>query len=144
MVIYLNAFLDGTFNARIIMEYGSGIFDDSSDLCYFFYQFLDYFQINPVFNNETVPIHDYIVFIKFISDNFMIFDHNIWTFVFNSYEKELTDIFHKAPLTQERIVLLKRILQNQFLLFERPQDTLIKMCTIMKHHMEQKESNYVL
>jgi len=110
--VYLNAYIDGTFYPKMIQQYGDSIVDEGSDLCYFFYQFLDYFTVNRYYNEIQVPIEDDSVFIEFIQENYLSFNETIWMFVFELYIQELKQIFDKAPLTEKRLVLYRGIKNN--------------------------------
>ena len=108
--IYINSYIDTEiFQPQIIKETGGDIVDDDSDLCYYFFQFLDYFKINNNYKGEEVPTDDDSLFIKFIQDNYLDFDKDIYKFVFDLYIKELKVIFEKAPITQHRLVLYRGI-----------------------------------
>jgi len=110
--IYINAFIDGKFEPSIIQKYGDSIIDEGSDLCYFYYQFLDYFTSNPYFNQQEVSVRDENLFIEFIESNYMQFQQPIWTHVFTSYIQEMKQIFAKAPLTTDKIVLYRGVKDN--------------------------------
>jgi len=111
--IYINSYIDTEiFQPQIIKETGGDIVDDDSDLCYYFFQFLDYFKINNNYKGEEVPTEDDSLFIKFIQDNYLDFDKDIYKFVFDLYIKELKVIFDKAPITQHRLVLYRGINEN--------------------------------
>lgn len=111
--IYINSYIDTEiFQPQIIKETGGDIVDDDSDLCYYFFQFLDYFKINNNYKGEEVPTEDDTLFIKFIQDNYLDFDKDIYKFIFDLYIKELKVIFDKAPRTQNRLVLYRGINEN--------------------------------
>jgi hypothetical protein len=115
--IYLNSFIDnnGIFDPDIISSNSGGIIDDDSDLCYYFFQFYDYFKINNNYEGKEVPMNDDKLFIKFIQDNYLDFNNEIYKYVFNSYIKELKDIFNKAPRTLHRVVLYRGINESYIL-----------------------------
>jgi hypothetical protein len=115
--IYLNSFIDnnGIFDPDIISSNSGGIIDDDSDLCYYFFQFYDYFKINNNYEGKEVPMNDDKLFIKFIQDNYLDFNNEIYKYVFNSYIKELKDIFNKAPRTLHRVVLYRGVNESYIL-----------------------------
>jgi hypothetical protein len=115
--IYLNSFIDnnGIFDPDIISSNSGGIIDDDSDLCYYFFQFYDYFKINNNYEGKEVPMNDDRLFIKFIQDNYLDFNNEIYKYVFNSYIKELKDIFNKAPRTLHRVVLYRGVNESYIL-----------------------------
>ena len=115
--IYLNSYIDnnGIFDPEIILNNGGGIVDDDSDLCYYFFQFYDYFIINNNYNGEVVRLDDDQTFIKFIKDNYLNFDKEIYKFIFDKYIKELKAIFSKAPKAKHKIVLYRGINENYIL-----------------------------
>jgi len=115
--IYLNSFIDnnGIFDPDIISSNSGGIIDDDSDLCYYFFQFYDYFKINNNYEGKEVPTNDDKLFIKFIQDNYLDFNNEIYKYVFNSYIKELKDIFNKAPRTLNRVVLYRGVNESYIL-----------------------------
>ncbi len=113
--IYLNSYIDGTFKPSLIKEIGDGIVDSDTDVCYFFYQFLDYFSVHNSYNDIEVPIYDDIKFINFLKENYLNFDNDIYTFVFDLYLRELQELFKKAPRTTEKMVLYRGIDTNYIL-----------------------------
>ncbi len=113
--VYVNAFLDGTFTPQIIQSIGDSIIDEGSDLCYFFYQFLDYFTMNKFYNDIEVNIQDNEQFIEFLSENYLSFNEKIYNFVFSQYINDMKGIFDKAPLTNHRIILYRGIKDNYIL-----------------------------
>ena len=114
--IYLNSYIDndGIFDTQVILDNGGGIVDDDSDLCYYFFQFLDYFKSNN-YKGAKVPVDDDKLFINFIKDNYLEFDNEIYKFVFNLYIKELKDLFDKAPKTDKELVLYRGVNENYIL-----------------------------
>lgn len=113
--VYLNSYIDGTFNPSLIKETGDGIVDSDTDVCYFFYQFLDYFSIYNTYNDIKVPIDDDIKFINFLKENYLKFEDHIYKFVFDLYLKELQELFKKAPRTTKKMVLYRGIDSNYIL-----------------------------
>jgi hypothetical protein len=113
--IYINDFLDKKFNIETIKNHGDSIIDSDNNLCYFYYQFKDYFQKNPIYKEEKVPIDDINQFIDFISKNYENFDMKIYKYIFTSYKKELIDIFNKAPKTETPIILYRGVKENYIL-----------------------------
>jgi hypothetical protein len=113
--VYINAYIDGIFNPSMMEQIGGGIVDDSSDLCYFFYQFMDYFSANNYYNGKYVPVTDDVQFIQFLSDNYLKFDANIYNTVFDQYIKEFQQLFDKAPRMQQKLLLYRGIDANYVL-----------------------------
>jgi hypothetical protein len=113
--VYINAYIDGMFVPSMMEQIGGGIVDDGSDLCYFFYQFLDYFSDNKYYNGKYVPVTDDVQFIQFLSDNYLNFDANIYDTVFDQYIKEFRQLFDKAPRMQQKLLLYRGIDTNYVL-----------------------------
>jgi hypothetical protein len=115
--IYLNSYIDndGIFDPNIILSNGNGIVDDDSDLCYYFFQFYDYFKINNNYNGNEVPIDNDQLFINFIRDNYLNFNNEIYKYVFDTYIIELKGLFNKAPRTLNRVVLYRGINESYIL-----------------------------
>jgi hypothetical protein len=113
--VYINAYIDGIFNPSMMEQIGGGIVDDGSDLCYFFYQFMDYFGANNYYNGKYVPVTDDVQFIQFLSDNYLKFDANIYNMVFDQYIKEFKLLFEKAPRMQQKLLLYRGIDANYVL-----------------------------
>jgi hypothetical protein len=114
--IYLNYYIDngGIFDTQVILDNGRGIVDDDSDLCYYFFQFLDYFKANN-YKGQKVNVDDDMLFIKFIKDNYLDFNSDIYKFVFDLYINELKELFKKAPKTDNELVLYRGINENYIL-----------------------------
>ena len=115
--IYLNSYIDcgGIFDPNVIKNNGGGIVDDDSDLCYYFFQFSDYFKLNNNYKGEEIPLDNDQLFIKFLKNNYLDFNEDIYKFVFETYIKELKEIFNKAPRTKHEIVLYRGVNENYIL-----------------------------
>lgn len=113
--IYINAYIDGIFHPSMMEEIGGGIVDEGSDLCYYFHQFLDYFSANNYYNDQVVPTSDDLLFIQFLSDNYLTFDMNIFDTIFKKYIEELRQLFDKAPRLQHKMLLYRGVNENYVL-----------------------------
>ncbi len=83
---------------------------NSSTLLYF--QFLDYFSHNPIFEGQQVNIDNSQEFLRFISRNFKKFSIDIYNQAITSYIHELNEIFKKAPKTKEILYVYRGVNDN--------------------------------
>jgi hypothetical protein len=83
---------------------------NNSTLLYF--QFLDYFSHNPIFNGKDVNINDSQEFLKFINSNYKTFSIDIYNQVISAYIHELNEIFKKAPKTKEVMYVYRGVKDN--------------------------------
>ena len=78
----------------------------------FYFQFLDYFNENPVYNSFQVNTSDYYQFSSFIMKNYKSFNHDIYNYVINKFIQELKDLYEKAPRTKEVMYVYRGINDN--------------------------------
>lgn len=83
---------------------------NSSTLLYF--QFLDYFSQNPIFEGQQINIDNSQEFLRFISRNFKKFSIDIYNQAITSYIHELNEIFKKAPKTKEILYVYRGVKDN--------------------------------
>jgi len=110
--IYLNAYLNKQFNTDLIKDYSDNLFDNTTEIYYFYDQFKDYFQNNIYYNDIIVDVNDKDSFIKFIKKNNLLFDSKIYNYIFDMYFKELKNIFKIAPKTNDKLTLYRGISKN--------------------------------
>lgn len=101
----INSFIDNTFNIKkVAIPY--------TIRSLFFYQFLDYFTMNPIYNGNNVPIDNDTKFILFLNYNYLDFNKNIYKFVIELYIKELKEIFDKAPRNKKKFFVYRGVKDN--------------------------------
>jgi len=101
----LNSYINNTLNI-------SNINIDYNNETTFFYQFLDYFIANPIYNGNKVPIDDDEKFIDFLKNNYYKFDMSIYTYILNLYIKEIKAIFDKAPKNKQKFYVYRGVNDN--------------------------------
>jgi hypothetical protein len=96
--IYIQRWINKQFNiSNIYINYNKSIF--------LYFQLLDYFTLNPIFNGINSNYNNPILFFNFIKDNYRNFPLEIYEYSINLYIKELNEIFKKAPRTKEVIYI---------------------------------------
>ena len=96
--IYIQRWINKQFNtSNIYINYKKSIF--------LYFQFLDYFTLNPIFNGINSNYNNHTLFFNFIKDNYRNFPLEIYEYSINLYIKELNEIFKKAPRTKEVIYI---------------------------------------
>jgi len=100
-------FINKTFSIEfLIIDY------NTSSLLYF--QFLDYFSHNRIFNDKEVNIDNSQEFLKFIKSNYKTFSTDIYNQVIAFYIQELIEIFKKAPKTKE-VMYVYRVVKDNYI-----------------------------
>lgn len=103
---------------KIIVEFITNLF--SIDLLYidysystlFFFQFHDYFSLNPIYNDTPVNTSNSHDFINFLKLNYKSFSSDIYNYVISSYIDELNKIFKKAPKAKEVMYVYRGVKDN--------------------------------
>jgi len=102
----------------IISSYLNGQFDisqldiDYNESTLFYFQFYDYFKQNPLYNGMQISVDDIEFFIRFLKLQYNNFNQEIYKFVIELYIKELTEIFEKAPETEDVMFLYRGVGDN--------------------------------
>ena len=110
--IYLNAFLNGTFNIDLIKNYSGNLFDNDTYIYYFYYQFKDYFRINNNYKGTYININDNDFFCSFIKKECLNFNLDIYNYIFKLYLNEMKAIFKKAPKTTDNLILYRGVSED--------------------------------
>ena len=94
--IYIQKWINKEFNISDI-NYNKSIF--------LYFQFLDYFTSNPIFNGINSNYNNHTRFLDFIKNNYTNFTLEIYEYSIKLYIEELNKLFKKAPRTKEIIYI---------------------------------------
>jgi len=107
--IYLNSYINNNFTIDLIKDNSENLFDNETEIYYFYHQFKDYFKKYPNYNNSIIDVDNKNGFINFIKKNHLNFSLNIYNHIFEMYLEELKNIFKIAPKTTDNLSLYRGI-----------------------------------